>query len=154
MYIILQFLNYLRRNEEERALIDERRRTDEKLKQTLQLTQHRTADRQRARHTDRYKKKKQRKENIGREKHDFRMDGSRSGGETETCGEMDRKKEIKMAEPSFSCAFSTSIFPVVCLCVRVSLRHVHTQPLIRACACMSRRLTAPSRLPAPKPKTS
>ncbi len=47
----------------------------------------RSADRQRARRTDRLKKtpkKKQRKEeSVGRERHDWRMDRSRSGGETE-----------------------------------------------------------------------
>lgn len=45
----------------------------------------RSADRQRATRTDRLnKKKRQRKEeSVGRETHDWRMDRSRSGGETE-----------------------------------------------------------------------
>ena len=88
----------------------------------------RSVDRRRARRTDRLKKKreekKQRKEeSVGRERHDWRMDRSRSEGETERRGrrvEVDRGKEIKERDSQHLVASSLPLSFYSSVCTRVS----------------------------------
>lgn len=93
-----------------------------------------SAGMQRARHTDKFKKWRRKNKELGRRRHDWRMDGSRSERETE---KRERRNEEKVTAKVQMCLSYLTIlavcvcicFLLVCVCVCV---HSH---MFSVCVC-------------------